>query len=103
MYVCMYVCKYTHIHACLGAESGFRSWKENSNMASSEELSKRCPQNAMTRNPFHVWPNAVMPYIFDAFISKCYKGLHHQITYYILHSMIVYTYPGTENKNMPFY
>ena len=54
----------------IGTEFGLRSSKGNNRTASREESSKRCPQNGMTRKPSYVWPNAVVPYIFDTFISE---------------------------------
>ena len=59
---------------CIGANNGLRLSEECINKEVSwEETNKRCPLNAMTKNPFQVWPNAAVPYIMDASISKLTK------------------------------
>ena len=66
--MCIYVC----IH--VGANNGLRSSNKSINKeAFWEETNKRCPLNAMTKTQLHVWPNATVPYIMDASISKLTK------------------------------
>ena len=59
---------------CIGANSGLRSSKKGiDNEASREETNKRGPQNAMTRNPSCVWPNATVLYKMGGSISNLTK------------------------------
>ena len=59
---------------CIGADKGLRSSKENINKEVPwEETNKRCPLNAMTRDPSRVWPNATVPYKMGATLSKLTK------------------------------
>ena len=64
------------LHVCVhvGADNGLKSSKESVNEEVSwEEANKRCPLNAMTKNPSLVWPNATVPYKMHASISKLTK------------------------------
>ena len=62
---------------CIGADNGLRSSKEGINEeVSLEETNKRCPLNAMTKDPSRVWPNATVPYKMGAYISKLTKDCY---------------------------
>ena len=63
VYVCMCVLLYTDDIAMLGSA-------RNSNHIANAEIHRRDPQNGMTRNASHIWPNGIIPYVFDDSISK---------------------------------
>ena len=68
-------CTYLYIHACGVADK--TSNKTNGQaLNTSDQATKRSPQNAMTKSKFLVWPNAVVPYTIDHSLSKLRRRIN---------------------------